>query len=376
MKLVLAPDKFKGSLTGLEFCEAVEKGLLSVIPKAKIVFLPLADGGDGTIEVANYYLNGNLIQLKVKNPLFQDCFATYLYANDSKIAFIEMAEASGLKLLKPTDYDCINATTFGTGQLIDDAIKRCANEIILGIGGSATNDCGIGMAAALGFRFLNNEGEDVMPIGASLSQIARINDSQVNKGLKNVTFKIACDVTNPLFGKIGAAHVYAEQKGASKDHIEILDKGLKDFSKVLDFKYRINSQEISGGGAAGGMGIATKVFLNGELISGITLMKELAQFDKRIENADWIITGEGKLDEQTLSGKTIHGVIEEAKKNGIRVAAFCGKLDLDKNQLEHFGIDYADDVLSEAKHFEEAMTNSGQYISKIAEQFAQKLMGK
>ena len=124
MKIVLAPDKFKGSLTGLEFCKAVQKGLLNVIPKAKIVFLPLADGGDGTIEVANYYLNWNLIQLKVKNPLFQDCFATYLYANDSKIAFIEMAEASGLKLLKPTDYDCINATTFGTGQLIDDAIKR------------------------------------------------------------------------------------------------------------------------------------------------------------------------------------------------------------------------------------------------------------
>jgi glycerate kinase len=375
MKIVLAPDKFKGSLTGLEFCEAVEKGLLNVIPKAKIVFLPLADGGDGTIEVANYYLNGNLIQLKVKNPLFQDCVATYLYANDSKIAFIEMAEASGLKLLKPSEFDCKNATTFGTGQLIADAIKRGANEIILGIGGSATNDCGIGMATALGYRFLDEKGIKVQPIGASLSKIKTIDDFKIINGLKSVKFKIACDVTNPLYGKNGAAYIYAEQKGATEKDIKILDKGLEDFSKVLDAKFDIKSQEVVGGGAAGGMGIASRVFLNGELISGITLMKTLSQFDKQIKNANWIITGEGKLDEQTLSGKTIHGIIDEAKKHNINVAAFCGKLDLTKNQLEQFGIDYADDVLSKAKHFEDAITNSGHYITKIAEEFAQKING-
>jgi glycerate kinase len=376
MKFVLAPDKFKGSLTGLEFCNAVAKGLLKVIPDAEVVFLPLADGGDGTIEVANYYLNGDLIQLEVKNPLFQNGLAIYLYASDSKIAFIEMAEASGLKLLDPTEYDCKNATTFGTGQLILDAINRGAKEIILGIGGSATNDCGIGMAAALGYRFLDKKGVDVIPIGASLSQIVTIDDSQVNKDLKDVTFKIACDVTNPLYGKNGAAYVYAQQKGTSENDIKLLDKGLEDFSKVLDAKFKINSQAVLGGGAAGGMGIATKVFLKGELISGIALMKELAQFDEKIKNADWIITGEGKLDEQTLSGKTIHGIIEVAKQNNINVAAFCGKLDLDEVQLKNFGISYTDAVLNLTKDIDDAMLNSVGYVTKMAERFAEKLAGK
>ncbi|HEX9826314.1 MAG TPA: glycerate kinase [Flavobacteriaceae bacterium] len=376
MKFVLAPDKFKGSLTGLEFCNAVAKGLLKVIPDAEVVFLPLADGGDGTIEVANYYLNGDLIQLEVKNPLFQNGLAIYLYASDSKIAFIEMAEASGLKLLDPTEYDCKNATTFGTGQLILDAINRGAKEIILGIGGSATNDCGIGMAMAMGYQFLDHNGNQVVPVGRHLSEIIRIDDSQVNKNLKNVTFKIACDVTNPLYGKNGAAYVYAQQKGASEKDIELLDKGLEDFSKVLDAKFKINSQAVLGGGAAGGMGIASKVFLKGELISGITLMKELSQFDEKIKNADWIITGEGKLDEQTLSGKTIHGIIEVAKQNGIKVAAFCGKVDLDKEQLNMFGISYTDAVLNLTKDIDHAMLNSAGYVTKMAERFAEKLAGK
>ncbi len=373
MKIVLVPDKFKGSLTGLQFCYAVQKGLLKEIPDAEIVFLPMADGGDGTIEVVNYYLNGNLVRVEVKNPLFQNCLASYLYASNSRIAFIEMAEASGLKLLKSSELDCKNATTFGTGQLILDAIERGAKEIILGIGGSATNDCGIGMATALGYRFLDEKGVEVLPIGANLSQIKTIDDSHVHKSLNNVKFKIACDVTNPLYGKNGAAYVYGEQKGATKEDIQLLDKGLEDFSKVLDAEFNIKTQEVKGGGAAGGMGIATKVFLKGDLISGITLMKALAQFEKHIENTDWMITGEGKLDEQTLSGKTIHGIIDEAQKHHIKVAAFCGKLDLNRNQLDEFGIHYADDVLSKAKHFEDAMTNSADYITKMAEQFAGKI---
>jgi glycerate kinase len=376
MKFILAPDKFKGSLTGLEFCNAVAKGLQNVIPNAEVVFLPLADGGDGTIEVANYYLNGDLIQLQAKNPLFQNILATYLYAPNSRIAFIEMAEASGLKLLKPSEFDCKNATTFGTGQLILDAINRGAKEIILGIGGSATNDCGIGMAMALGYHFMDKSGADVKPIGANLSQIITIDDSKVNKKLRNVTFKIACDVTNPLYGKNGAANVYASQKGANEKDLEFLNEGLEDFSKVLDAKFKISSQEVSGGGAAGGMGIASKVFLNGKLISGITLMKDLAHFDKKIKNADWIITGEGKLDDQTLSGKTIHGVMDAAKQNNIKVAAFCGKLDLGEEQLNVFGISYTDAVLNHTDNIDDAMLNSASYVTKMAQRFAEKLVGK
>jgi len=374
MKIVLAPDKFKGSLTGLEFCNAVHKGLLKVIPKTEVVFLPMADGGDGTIEVVNYYLLGERIQLQVKNPLFQNTLATYLYASDSKIAFIEMTEASGLKLLNPSELDCKNATTFGTGQLILDAINRGAKEIILGIGGSATNDCGIGMAAALGYRFLDKRDVDVFPIGTSLSQIVTIDDSQVNKELKNVKFKIACDVTNPLYGKNGAAYIYAKQKGATEKDIEFLDKGLEDFSKVLDAKFKIQSQDVIGAGAAGGMGIASKVFLKGELISGIRLIKDLAQFDNKIKNANWIITGEGKLDEQTLSGKTIQGIIDSAKQNGIKVAAFCGMLDLNEEQLKAFGISYTDTVLNYTNTIEDAMLKSAVYVTKMAEKFAKSIV--
>lgn len=376
MKFILAPDKFKGSLTGLEFCNAVKEGLFAVIPDAEVVFLPLADGGDGTIEVANYYLNGELVTVEVNNPLFFNINASYLYSQKSKIAFIEMAEASGLKLLNPNEYDCKNTTTFGTGQLILDAVNKGAKEIILGIGGSATNDCGIGMAMALGYRFLDENENQVAPIGRHLSEIVVIDDSHINKKLKDIAFKIACDVTNPLHGENGAAYVYAKQKGADINDIKMLDKGLKDFSKVLDKKFKVKSQDISGAGAAGGMGIASKVFLNGELISGIALMKEFAQFDEKIEGSNWIVTGEGKLDEQTLSGKTIHGIIDAARQKRIKVASFCGKLDLNETQLKSFGISYADAILNHTSNLDDAMENSKKYLRIMAEEFARKFLGK
>jgi len=373
MKFVLAPDKFKDSLSGLEFCEAAKEGLLKVFPKANIVFCPLADGGDGTIEVVNYFLTGELVTTEVKNPFFKAIKATYLYASDSRIAFIEMAEASGLKLLEVQERDCKNTSTLGTGQLIVDAIKRGAKEIILGIGGSATNDCGIGMATAFGYRFLDKNGKELEPIGANLSKIVCIDDSQVATTFQNVVFKIACDVTNPLYGKNGAAYVYAKQKGANEYDIKLLDQGLENFSKVLDEKFHVKSQEIIGGGAAGGMGVGTMLFLNGELVPGITLLKELAGFEDKIKDADWIITGEGKLDEQTLFGKTIKGVMDDAKQNNINVAAFCGLLDLTEIQLKQFGISYADEVFHKADNLEDAMNNAGKYVSIIAEEFAKML---
>jgi glycerate kinase len=374
MKFVLAPDKFKDSLTGLEFCEAAKEGLLKVFPDANIVFCPLADGGDGTIEVANYFLTGELITTEVKNPLFNAINATYLYDSASQIAFIEMAEASGLKLLKVHERDCKNTSTLGTGQLIMDAINRGAKEIILGIGGSATNDCGIGMATAFGYRFLDKNDKELKPIGANLSKIVGIDDSQVSPTLKNVIFKIACDVTNPLYGKNGAAYIYAKQKGANENDIKFLDKGLEDFSKVLDRKFPIKSQKIIGGGAAGGMGVGAIVFLNGELVPGITLLKELAEFESKIKDADWIITGEGKLDEQTLSGKTIKGVMDDAKQHNVKVATFCGALDLTENQLKQFGISYADEVFHKAENIDDAMNNAGKYVTRIAEEFAKRLL--
>ncbi|MGC6431929.1 MAG: glycerate kinase [Jejuia sp.] len=375
MKIVLAPDKFKNSLTGMEFCDAVEKGFQKVLSNYDIVKLPLADGGDGTIEVANYYLKGHTISLTVNNPFFQPIQASYLYAETSKTAFIEMAEASGVKLLKLEQFDCKNATTLGTGELILDAVERGAKTIILGIGGSATNDCGIGMASALGYRFLDKDANEVIPIGANLKSITTIDTSKVHPKLSDdVNFNIACDVTNPLYGKNGAAYVYAAQKGATSEDIKMLDSGLKHFASLIEGVFGINPQLISGAGAAGGMGIASKVFLKGHLKPGIELVKVLANFDSSIEDADWIITGEGKLDTQTLSGKTIKGVLDSAKAKQIKVAAFCGGIDLEGKSSKEFGLEYTDAVMNYAKNLDDAMANSYKYVEKMAVKFAQSML--
>lgn len=372
MKVVIAPDKFKNSLSGLEFCNIVETEILKEFPNTEILKLPLADGGDGTLEVINYYLKGTLICIEVNNPFFQPIKASYLYSENSKTAFIEMAEASGIKLLKTTQLNCKNATTVGTGEMIVDAIQRGAKTIIMGIGGSATNDCGTGMATALGYRFLNKANKVVKPIGANLSKITSIDATNVHPKLNTINFKIACDVTNPLYGKNGAAYVYAAQKGASKEDIAMLDNGLQAFSKIVNTHFKVDVQKIKGAGAAGGMGIASKLFLKGTLEPGIQLIKKLANFDEKIKNADWIITGEGKLDTQTMSGKTIEGVITSAITKNIKVAAFCGAIDLNEKSLENFRIKYTDALINYAKDLEDSMTNSKKYLSIISKKFALK----
>lgn len=369
MKIVIAPDKFKNSLTGIVFCEIVEKEILKRNSNIEVVKLPLADGGDGTIEVVNFYLQGKVVEVTVNNPFFKPVKASYLYSENSKTAFIEMAEASGVKLLDKTEFDCINATTFGTGEMIVDAINKGVKMIILGVGGSATNDCGIGMASALGYQFLDKNNNLVKPIGANLSKIKSINASEIHQGISNVDFKIACDVTNPLYGKNGAAYVYGEQKGASEKEIILLNKGLEDFAKILNDVFTIDVQSVKGAGAAGGMGIASKLFLNGSLKPGIQLVKNLANFDKKIKNANWIITGEGKLDSQTLSGKTIQGVLESAQKQKINVAAFCGKIELTNNELKEIGIEYGKDIMSNSKNLDDAMNNSSKYLKILAKNF-------
>lgn len=369
MKIVLAPDKFKNSLTGLEFCTIVEKEILEAFPNTEILKLPLADGGDGTIEVVKYYLKGSRVQVKVNNPFFEPINASYIYSKNTNTAFIEMAEASGVKLLKPAEFDCKNATTLGTGEMIVDAFNKGAKTIIIGIGGSATNDCGIGMATALGYQFLDNNNKQVKPIGGNLSKIKAIDATNIHHGLSNVVFKIACDVTNPLYGKNGAAYVYGAQKGASKEDIKLLDKGLQDFSKILNEVFTIDVQSVKGAGAAGGMGIASKLFLKGTLEPGIELIKNLANFDQKIKNFDWIITGEGKLDKQTLSGKTIQGVLESAKKQHIKVATFCGRIDLTKNELKEIGVKYGKDIISISKDLEDAMGNSAIHLSVLSKNF-------
>jgi len=373
VKFVLAPDKFKGSLTGIQFCDAVEEGILSVFPEAEVLKLPLADGGDGTIEILNYHLHGEKTEVDVKDPFFRPTKASYLFIKSSKTAFIEMAEASGMKLLSSDEQNCFSTTSYGTGELILDAIKTGAKNIILGIGGSATNDCGIGMASALGFRFLDKDDNEVVAIGKNMTEIKKIDVTQTIKNLSRITFNVACDVTNPLYGKDGAAHIYAAQKGATIDQINILDEGLRNMATLFKDQFEIDIQNIKGAGAAGGMGAGAKIFLKANLISGIDLIKKLVDFDSKIQNADWIITGEGNLDHQTLSGKTIQGVIASSKKYNIPVAAFCGSIQLSKKELENTGISYASQILENAKSLEDAMANSSDYLKKISSEFIKKI---
>ena len=312
MKFVIAPDKFKGSLTGFEFCTAVEKGLVKVFPQAEIIHLPLADGGDGTLEIAQHHLKGTKIEILVNDPFFRKIKASYVFSKDTEIAYIEMAEASGLKRIAENEKNVMRATSFGTGELILHAIEKGAKHILLGIGGSATNDCGMGMAAALGYSFLDANGQKLKPIGANLTQVETIDVSNVQEKLKNIKFSIACDVQNPLYGNEGAAFVYAEQKGASIENILQLDRGLQHFANILQQQFGVDCQQINGAGAAGGVGAGSIVFLNGNLVSGIELIKNISNFDEVIQDADWLITGEGKLDEQTFYGKTIQGVINSS----------------------------------------------------------------
>ena len=358
MKFVIAPDKYKGSLTAFEFCNAVEEGLNRALEKVEIIKMPLADGGDGTIDVVKHYLKGDIVKVNVNDPLFRTVEAAYLLSQETRISYIEMAEASGLNLLREDEKNCMLTTTLGTGELIADALQKGAKEIILGIGGSATNDGGIGMASALGFRFLDKNNAVLEPKGENLIHIKTIDSSQVNALLKNVEVKVACDVTNPLYGKNGAAYIYASQKGASNEDLAALDNGLRNYSKIVQRQFGIDTQQIEGAGAAGGMGAGSVVFLNAQLTSGIELIKELADFDTSIKDADWVITGEGKLDDQTLSGKTISGVIKSAKNQNIPVAALCGSVNISVETQKELGLDYAISIVKGISDLEEAMASS------------------
>tara|TARA_R110002012_G_scaffold61085_1_gene160173 strand:+ start:65887 stop:67023 length:1137 start_codon:yes stop_codon:yes gene_type:complete len=370
MKFILAPDKYKGSLTGREFCETVALGIKKVFPNAEIVNRPLADGGDGTIDVVADYLNASKVSITVKDPLFREVTTQYLLSKDKQTAFIEMSEASGYKLLKKSEMNCMDTTSLGTGEMIADALEKGAKSIVLGIGGSATNDGGMGMAKALGYSFLNADGMELEPIGRNLGNVKEINQDNVNPKLSGAKIQVACDVNNPFYGENGAAKIYGAQKGASEDDILFLDKGLESFAKVLQSTFNVNVQNISGAGAAGGVGGGAVVFLNAKLASGVDLVMELANFDEVLEGADWVITGEGQLDGQTFSGKTINGVVQSAKKHQVPIAAFCGSIDVTIDDMQQMGLDYAVSILNQIGNLDDAKAKTVENLELASYNFA------
>jgi len=370
--IILAPDKFKASLSGMEFCDAVERGIRKHSPNVEIIKLPLADGGDGTIEVLNFYLEGEMSSVEVHDPRHRKINASYLYSEGKKTAYIEMAEASGIRLLKNDEANPMLTSTYGTGELIKDALDRGVNHIILGIGGSATNDAGLGMARALGYVFFNQDKDELKGLGEDLTALDSIDKSAIHPRLKEVKFEVACDVDNPLYGENGAAHIYSPQKGATPEMVLELDAGLQNFSRVVKKQFNTNLQEISGAGAAGGLGAGCILFLNAELNSGIDLIKKEANFDTYAKACDWIITGEGKLDEQTFSGKVIRGVLDSRLDK--KLAVFCGFVDLNEARLKEMNIDYLSEVAEYATSRNDSIKNAGAYLEMAAEAFAQKYL--
>ncbi|WP_430817822.1 glycerate kinase [Carboxylicivirga sp. RSCT41] len=367
-KIVIAPDKFKGSLSGLEFCNIVEHSILKHCNTVEIIKCPLADGGDGTVDALNFHINGHREEIRVHDPLFRPINTSYLLSADKHTAFIEMSAASGLRLLAPGELNPLNTSTYGTGQLIKDAIDKGARHIILGIGGSATNDGGLGMACALGYRFFDASGKTLKGIGSDLQLLHEIDNHDVHPQLKDVRFEIACDVDNPLYGPYGAAFVYAPQKGADSETIAQLDAGLKNYQRIVKDQLHLDLQSIKGAGAAGGLGAGCIAFLNGELKSGIELLKNIADFDNKIKDADWLITGEGKLDRQTFAGKVIKGITDSLSTQ--KLAVFCGVSELSQNELTHYSIKYLDAISQYAQSNNDSVLNAGMYLEMAAESFA------
>lgn len=314
MRILIAPDKFKGSLTARDVCDAVAAGISRRISDVECILFPLADGGDGTADILTYHCKGMTVNVDARDPLSRPIDASYGLTSDNTTAFIEMANASGLRLLKPSEQNVMITTTAGTGDLIKDAIERGVDTIVMGIGGSATNDGATGAAHALGFRFFDRDGRSFMPVGESLGDVWRIDISAVHPGLAKVEIIAVCDVDNPLTGDQGAAAVYAPQKGATPDQVLVLDAGLNHLALRIQSEIGIDIRNLAGAGGGGGFGGGAVAFLNASLRRGTEVVFEYTGFEQQVRAADVIITGEGKMDSQTLRGKVVAGVAAIAKK--------------------------------------------------------------
>lgn len=336
MRVLVCPDKFKGSLSAREVCNSISEGL----QKRGIhdyELLPLADGGEGTCELLTHHAGGRLVPIRAAGPLFSPITATFGISGDETSGFVEMANASGLALIKPVERNPLYTTTLGTGQIIRRLMEQGVTNITLGLGGSATNDAGIGVATALGFKFLDGAGHVLSPIGKNLVRLHEINADDVLPKLSTTMVTALCDVSNPLFGQDGAACVFGPQKGADRNATKLLDDGLRNFREVV---HRCLGKEANfpGAGAAGGLGAGAKVFLNAKIEKGFDFILRATSLDDRMANANLIITGEGMLDTQSLSGKVVMQVTRLAKAKGTPVVVVCGQNQLSDAELKKSGI--------------------------------------
>ena len=322
-KVVVASDSFKGCLSSWQVAEAVEKGIHALIPDCEVVKLAVADGGEGSMDALITTLGGRSVRLMVSDPLGRTVESAYAVIGDTT-AVIEMARASGLTLLHPDERNPLAASTYGTGQMIADALDHGCRRFMICIGGSATNDAGTGMLEALGYRFMDAEGNVLKACGGILSRIGSIDFSNVHPYLKDAEFIVACDVDSPFCGPEGASYVYGPQKGASPEMVKELDEGMRHFARIIYQATGVEVTDMPGAGAAGGLGGALKAFLNARMSGGADMILDAAGFDEAIKDADLVITGEGRIDSQTLAGKLPYVVARRAAAQNIPAVALCG----------------------------------------------------
>lgn len=380
MNLLVATDSFKDALKATAVCEAIAKGLRMADANFNIIQIPLADGGEGTLEVFLHHAKARLQTLQVNDPLFRPTTASYALSEDRKTAFIEMASASGLEKLLFSERNPLYTSSFGTGELIKDAIDKGVEKILLAIGGSATNDGGIGMAAALGYYFLDEHGSELSPIGNHLARIAKIDGSRcpyrVALQTKQISVEVLCDVNNPLYGTLGAAYVYASQKGATEETVMILDDGLRHYARLVQQQFQMDISQISGAGAAGGLGAGAITFLNATLRSGIEVMMDYVKLEEKLSTCHLLITGEGKIDAQSLQGKLIKGLTSKAQHFKVPVIALCGDLQATPAQVQDLGLQAAFSILNAPMSLEDAFSKTAELLTEIAFHVGRLLISK
>ncbi len=374
MKIVLAPQSFKGSLSAFQVAEALKRGILRIVPNAQTVLVPMADGGDGTLDVLLLGTGGRAESCEVAGPLGMKVKARWGVMGEGKTAIIEMAEASGLTRVPVERRDPLTATTYGTGELIRAALDRGYRQFIIGVGGSATNDGGAGMAQALGATLSDDSGKPLTCGGAALAALKSIDISSMDQRIRDSHFRVASDVTNPLCGPHGASAVYGPQKGATPEMAEELDRALEHYAEVIHRDLGIEVKEMPGAGAAGGLGAGVVAFLRADILPGVELVADAIGLSQHLQDADLLITGEGRVDAQSGYGKTVMGVASRAKALDVPVVVVAGSVGEGHESLYQHGVDAVVSITSRPMTLEEAMRNAEQLVKEAAEHIIRLLL--
>lgn len=359
-KCVVIPDSFKGTISSTEICSLIKEEVLHYYPQCHVVTIPIADGGEGTVDSFLSSVEGERISIHVSGPYKEKILCDYARFKDT--AVIEMAQAAGFTLVRGRENPA-ETTTYGVGELVKHAVENGCREIIIGLGGSCTNDAGTGMAAALGVRFLDENGKEFVPTGATLDKIKHIDASPAGEFLKECKITAMCDIDNPMYGKNGAAYIFAPQKGANEKMVELLDRNLQILSDLIIRDVKVDVSKMPGAGAAGAMGAGIAAFLNGELKSGIQTLLDLIHFEEIVKDADLIFTGEGRIDGQSLRGKVVIGIAERASRVGVPVVAIVGDISDDACAAYDKGVSAIFSINRLAIPFEKARLRSKQDLA-------------